>query len=435
MRGNARRQFLKGCATAAVAGGMFSVSSGAGATTDRRTGTDELRTQPPEMATGWSTNRGDYGRTAAVGSVDGFESGFDFDALETDWTTDVEALPVVADGTAYLSVEGVVHAFDTTDGALEWRSEDIGASGQPTAAYETVYVGGDGIVTALDAATGDVRWQTAVVGADHAAIEALTVAFGMVYALAEGSLTAIDCESGSVEWARESISVSVGGPAGEQSNVNRALQRCVASADGRIFTIAEAGTIAAFDPLTGTSELAIETDYYYLYDLVATDGTVFVRTESEVVAAYDSTTGEREELWHGGVRQVAVSEDTLAFATRYELVAVDLETGDERWTVGKYSHAFGDPVIADDAVLVSLGLQGGRYENSLVAFDVDTGRERWIFSRTKSATVGERCVVADRTVYIDDGGLTAIRTPSRDSENGDDQGDDQTQMCPGENGD
>ncbi len=192
------------------------------------------------------------------------------------------------------------------------------------------------------------------------------------------------------------------------------------AADGRVFAIAEQGTIVGLEPLTGEPKLTIGTNYYYLYDLVATGGRVVVRTESEVVAAYDPETGEREGTWNGGVRRVAVRGDTLVFVTRYELVAIDLESGEKRWSVGKYSHAIGVPVIACDVVLVGFGLQGGQYENCLVAFDIDDGSERWVRSRSDSAHVGERCVVADRTIYIDDGGVTAIRAVSEDRDEDED---------------
>ncbi|QLG50599.1 PQQ-binding-like beta-propeller repeat protein [Natrinema halophilum] len=428
MRSNTRRQFLIGCTTAVAASGVLSGANEAGASVDGKKETGGLQSEPPEAATGWSTMRGDCGRTAAVGTVDGFDEGYEFDALETDWRTDAEALPVVVDGTAYLSDEGTVQALNAADGTLEWRSEDVATDGQPTAAYGNVYVSGDDTVAALDAATGDVRWQTAVASADGAAIESPTVAFGIVYAFAGGSLTAVDCETGTVEWVRESISVSDGDPWTTQTAASRALESCVVAADDCIFSIAEEGTIACLNPLTGECELAIETDYYYLYDLVATENKVFVRTESEVVAAYDSSTGERDEIWHGGIRRVAVREDVLLFATRYKLIAVDLETGDERWSIGKYSHAIGDPVIAHDTVLVSVGLQGGQYENSLVAFDIESGVEQWSYSRSESANVGERCAVADRTIYIDDDGLTAIRASPDDREDGT-EGNERTRNC------
>ncbi len=409
--------------TAAVAGGVLAGATDVGATTERERGSTGTPSLPPEATTDWSTARGGPSRTGAVGFEDGFGEEFDFDSLETAWTADAEALPVVADGTAYLSVDGAVRALDAADGTLEWRCEGLGAGGQPTVAYGTVYVGCNGTVTALDAATGAVRWETAVA---DTTLESPTVAFGMVYVFAGGSLTAIDCETGAIEWTRNAVEVSTGDPWEEPRTVERALERDVVAADDCVFAIAEDGTIVGLAPLSGEPELTIGTNYYYLYDLVATGGRVAVRTESEVVAAYDSATGERTGTWHGGVRKLAVRGDTLVFVTRYELVAVDMARGEKRWTVGNYSHAIGDPVIACDTVFVGLGLQGGRYENCLVAFDIDDGSERWVRSRTDSAHVGDRCVVADQTIYIDDGGLTAIRAGSGvDDEDVDDTVDDE----------
>lgn len=411
-----------GCATTVTASGVLAGSASAASTTDAE---GELPPQPPEAVAGWSAARGGYGNTAAVGSDHGFGDGFDFDALEVDWTSDAGGLPVVDDGIVYLSVEGAVHALDAADGSLEWQSEDVGASEPPTVAYGTVFVSGERDVTALDAANGDVRWQTSVSDADsdtdETTISPPTVAFERVYVYADGGLSAIDCETGEIDWRRDSVTVTIGDPWEEQDEVDRTIEGGVAATDERVFALAEAGTIVGLDPLTGEQRLTIDTYYYYLYDLVATDERVFVRTESEEVAAYDSATGEREEGWGGGIRRLAVRGETLVFVTRYELVAIDLESGDERWSVGKYSHSIGDPVIACNAVLVSFGVQGGEYENSLVAFDLDDGVEQWVFSRTESAFVGGECVVADRTIYIDDGGLTAIRANEDERDEGDEE--------------
>lgn len=429
MISNTRRRFLAGCATTIAASGVLAGSGSAASTTDAG---GELPPQPPEAVAGWSAARGGYGNTAAVGSDHGFGDGFDFDALEVDWTVDAGGLPVVDDGIVYLSAEGAVHALDAADGSLEWQSEDVGASDPPTVAYGTVFVSGERSVTALDAANGDVRWRTSVSDAatdsdtDETTISPPTVAFERVYVCADGGLSAIDCETGEIDWRRDSVAVTVGDPWEERDEVDRTLEGGVAATDERVFAIAEAGTIVGLDPLTGEQQLTSDTDYYYLYDLVATDERVFVRTESEEVVAYDSTTGEREEGWGGGIRRLAVRGETLVFVTGYELVAIDLESGDERWSVGKYSHSIGDPVIACNAVLVSFGVQGGEYENSLVAFDLDDGGERWVFSRTESAFVGGGCAVADRTIYIDDGGLTAIRANEGERDERDEEAEGET---------
>ena len=429
MHRNTRRRFLTVCATTIAASGVLAGSGSAASTTDAG---GEVPPQPPEAVAGWSAARGGYGNTAAVGSDHGFGDGFDFDTLEVDWTADAGGLPVVDDGIVYLPVEGAVHALDAADGSLEWQSEDVGASEPPTVAYGTIFVSGERGVTALDAANGDVRWQTSVSDAatdsdaDEPAVSPPTVAFERVYVSADSGLSAIDCETGEIDWRCDSVTVTIGDPWEEQNEVDRTIEGGVAATDECVFVLAEAGTIVGLDPLTGEQGLTLDTYYYYLNDLVATDGRVFVRTESEEVVAYDSTTGEREERWSGGIRRLAVRGETLVFVTGYELVAVDLESGDERWSVGKYSHSIGDPVIACNAVLVNFGLQGGKYENSLVAFDLDDGSEQWVFSRTESAFVGGRCAVADRTIYIDDGGLTTIRANESERDEGDEEAEGDT---------
>ncbi|SEQ96406.1 PQQ-binding-like beta-propeller repeat protein [Natrinema salaciae] len=440
-----RRRFLKGCATAAAAGSVLTGTGGAVPTDDTAENdvrendvVDELPPHPPEAAGGWSAFRGGYGKTAAVGSDHGFGDGFAFDTLEADWTADVAGLPVVDDGTAYVSVDGTVRALNAADGSIEWQSKAVGASEPPTVGYGTVYVSGEKTVTALDSASGDVLWQTAL-DADDPSVSAPTVAFERVYVCADGTLYAIDCETGTIDWRRDSVTINVGDPWNEPKEVERAIGHEVVANDEHVFTIAESGTIAGLDPLTGEEQLATDTYYYHLSDLTATDDSVFVRTESEAVVAYDSSTGERDGVWDGGIRRFAVRGGMLVFVTRYRLVAVDLESGDQQWAVGNYSHCIGEPVIACNTVLVSIGLRGGEYKNSLVAFDLDDGSEQWVFSRAESASVGGRCVVANRTIYIDDGGLTAIRRggSGRDgsAEDGSEDGESDDPGQDGENGD
>lgn len=425
MPGNTRRRFVKGCATAAMVGGVVAQSS-AGSSTDDKDEGNGLPPRPPEAATGWSAYRGGYGNAAAVGADHGFGDGFEFEALEPDWESDAAGLPVVDDGTVYLSSEGTVHALDADDGTLVWRSEDVGATDPPTVAYDTVYVGGSGSVTALDPAIGTVLWQTDLADADtgtadadpdtDATVSPPTVAFGTAYAYCDGRLYALDAETGAVDWTRDSVTVTQGDPWEDQATVERSLAGDPVATDEYVFAIAEAGTLVGFDPLTGEQRVTTDTYYHYLLDLAATDDRVYVRTGSEAVAAYDQATGEREDAWHGPIRRIAVREDVLIFVTRYELVAVDLETGDQRWTVGNYSHTIGAPVIACNTVLVGFGVEGREYENSLVAFDIADGSERWAFSRTGTDQIGERCAVADRTIYVDDGGLTAIRAGDGDED-------------------
>ena len=428
---NTRRQFLKGCVTTVGAGGVVAGSSGAASASNAA---GETPSHPPEAASGWSAYRGGYGNTAAVGFDHGFGSGFDYGSLETDWTADASGLPVVNDTTVYLPVEGSVHAYNAADGSLEWRSEDVGASKQPTVAYGTVYVGGDGSIAALDPTSGTVRWRTALsdgtTGGDGTSVSSPTVAFGHVYAYVDETLYAVDRETGRNEWHRSSVTVTLERPGQEQSEVERALDGEAVANDERVFTIAKSGTIVGLDPQTGTQQLTVDTHYYHLRDLTVTDERLFVRTDSEMVAAYDASTGERDEEWSGCIRRLAVREGTLVFVTRYQLVAIDLERGEQRWSVGKYSHSIGDPVIACNSVLVSFGVQGGRYENSLVAFDLEDGSEQWTFSRSENAAVGERCVVADQTIYIDDGGLTAIRrTDGERTDGGGKDGGSATDRC------
>lgn len=403
-----RRGVLKGAATLAVAGGSLAVANSTGAATD----TDTRRVL--EDATGWSGYRGDQANTGAVGADHGFEADAAFDALEHDWGVDAEGLPAVVDDTVYLTDGGTVRALDADDGSTEWHSDDVGAEGVPTVADGTVYVRRDGGVTALDAANGTVAWDASV--ADDA-VGQFAVASGHVFVAGDGALHALDREAGSSEWSRDEVAVTTGDSWEDEDPVGHAFETEAVVVDEYVFAVLEEGTIVGVDPETGETAVTIETDHVRLFDLTAADGRVFARTGAETVVAYDATTGEDVGRWDGAFQRLAVRGETLVYVTPFELVAVDLASGDRRWTVGNYSQAIGDPVIAGDAVLVEFGEQGDEYANSVAAFALEDGSERWSRSLDEPRQVGGRCVVADQTIYLEDGGLSAIRA------NGDDDTD------------
>lgn len=139
----------------------------------------------------------------------------------------------------------------------------------------------------------------------------------------------------------------------------------------------------------------------FVTDLIATDCSAVTVVEG-VVKAVDDGGSLRWELAgdHGQMatdgRRIYVGAD-LGDGTR-ELRAVDAETGEVRWTVGRTVASYEPPVVTADTVFV-------RFNESIRALDKTDGTERW---RTDAAI--DRLALVDGTLYgIDGGTLLALR--------------------------
>jgi polyvinyl alcohol dehydrogenase (cytochrome) len=123
------------------------------------------------------------------------------------------------------------------------------------------------------------------------------------------------------------------------------------------------------------------------------DGTVYVGDWDGTVHALDAATGE--ERWATQVASyyiggaVAVDDDSV-FAGTFDarVVALDRATGEQRWEapIGDHPMAviFGSPIRVDDVVLAGVAsfelMTGGdapTFRGHLVALDAETGEERW----------------------------------------------------------
>ncbi|SIR85908.1 PQQ-like beta-propeller repeat protein [Natronorubrum daqingense] len=98
----------------------------------------------------------------------------------------------------------------------------------------------------------------------------------------------------------------------------------------------------------------------------------------------------------------AYNDGVLYHAMGIELFALDIESGEHKWSVESENVLhIGNPSVFDDIIYVP---GGGKM---IYAFDIDSGKELWTVEIYDS--IEERPTVAEELIYIDDGQkLTAI---------------------------
>lgn len=214
---------------------------------------------------------------------------------------------------------------------------------------------------------------------------------GTVYAVDPGTdrLLAIDASSGRLEWEWT---------IGDERSVgtNRPAVR-----DGTVYVSSRPGDLVAFDAETGDRDWGVSPDahegsslrYRNFRPPTATAAGLVV-PDREGVTLFDPTDGD--VLWEhthdgnltGGAAAVA---DGTVFVPdgRDSLHAIDLESGDEIWSVDCGYPV--RPVVADGVVYL-----GYRSLPDLIALDAETGDERW---RYEGGTGFSQPIVADGVCY------------------------------------
>ena len=133
---------------------------------------------------------------------------------------------------------------------------------------------------------------------------------------------------------------------------------------------------------------------------IIVDNTLYMLDMQSNVWAYDKTTGEQRWVKNynvncAGPNGAAAGYGLLVFplSDTAEMVALDLETGDEKWRVGlpqpRHEGITMGPLIYDSTVYVSTvpingthGLYLGGQRGMLYALDLNTGEVLWFFDTT-----------------------------------------------------
>ncbi|NGM68089.1 PQQ-binding-like beta-propeller repeat protein [Natronolimnobius sp. AArcel1] len=215
---------------------------------------------------------------------------------------------------------------------------------------------------------------------------------GTIYAAIPDSnrIVALDSSSGRLEWEYATNERSGG--------VNRPAVR-----DGTVYVTTRPDHVAALDAATGDIrwttlveplEPEREHDYRQCNPPTATERGLVVPSR-RAVTLLDPDDGSIEwEYVHDGAASdgsVAVADGTV-YATdgEDELHAIDIETGEQRWTA-EYAHDV-HPVVADGVVYLTYF-----WLYDLVAIDAESGERRWTYELEAGPS---QPIVGDGVLYV-----------------------------------
>lgn len=318
-------------------------------------------------------------------------------------TTDAPVLgiPAVADGSVYFGTDlGDVYSVELETGHERWRvdvGDNVRAS-SPLVWDGLVYVGtlvtsgsfedvleGKGTIYALEATTGHERWhRDTKYGVTGRPVES----DGMIYvAVDKDRLYALEEKTGDKVWSYQ-VDFEVSSPI---------------ALDKKVFVTTERSdhehVLTAFDAANGDIVWMHSTEEESYALLTGANGTLYIHGDGgsdevnrAALDAVDAVTGQqRWQFTTVGVisTSAVVANGGVYFGTvdcpsrkdtgfwlicetkeRGVLYAVDVETGQERWSVSMTEPIYSTPVIVGQSVYVDV-------RDILYAFDSTTGQERW----------------------------------------------------------
>lgn len=367
---------------------------------------DEGEPEPLQPAANWSSHRGGAGNTAAVPGG----PAIDPDTVREAWTyvhgRDAPGADVaVVDGTVYLSEGGGVRALDAADGSTDWLSAEVGAAGSPAVTDEVVYVGGEQL-TALDVATGSLVWESDV--AVDRGMGVPTVAHDAVFAVVDDTIHAFDPADGTVRWT-----------VGPEDNELYSFDRRSVAANGEALFAPADGRLFSFAPDTGEDRWYTDPRFHRLnyWDGVAATADVVTALHDEEAVAFRHPDTNEELGSAPAVRRPAVDDEVTITVSRDTVYGVDTLSGEELWSVGQQSHAFGEPTLVGDTAYVHAGTGGDpEYDNTLLALDKHSGDVRWTLEAGGGREVGDSVVATGDTLYLVGRRIVALREPDDDGD-------------------
>nr|WP_230198571.1 PQQ-binding-like beta-propeller repeat protein [Halopiger goleimassiliensis] len=260
------------------------------------------------------------------------------------------------DGVHGLSADGGYAAAGYSVGLERWYAPGreppmkryASPAGPPPVATEgSVYAvlpGSDRII-ALDGNSGRVRWEQDVETSVATLASRPAVRNGTVFVCGWESVLAFDAETGQHRWT--------GMPGTDGTGRHRDLLAPTATDEGIV--VPSRSDVALLDPADGSLE------WEYRHDGNATDGsaavadgTVFVSDGDDALHAIDLETGTKEwtaEYRHEVHPVVADGVVYLTYAWHPELVALDAETGERRFTYEGLEWP-SQPVVGDGVLYV-----------------------------------------------------------------------------------
>ncbi|MEZ3118136.1 PQQ-binding-like beta-propeller repeat protein [Halobaculum sp. MBLA0147] len=288
-----------------------------------------------------------------------------------------------------------LHCLDATSGHRRWTTEATRVGDVDETA---VYLYSDGIVLALDAQTGDRLWR--YVDAQDVTDVVTTGEVVGVRTYESGTdldgdhFTVLDAESG--------------------SELASTVDDCRSSfeADGELYLVTY-DEVQRYEPTRGLVTLSvpgdsgtvgpIETDVSNLYL-----GYAAVQTGT---VAIDKQTGVQRFQTGGYTNDICLADTTLftAMGTGDESAAVDVETGNELWTLDD-GEDFTHHVDTDDDTAYFETDISGESTARITAVSREWGTRQWTWETDAASGV----TVADGTVLVETDGVVALDAESGD---------------------
>jgi len=286
--------------------------------------------------------------------------------------------PAVSDGTVYTtnfdpSHEGSAIAFDAQDGTELWRTT-LDASGENATIVvdDRCIVAYDTELVALDPQTGEQLWTQPTDGFEHLVADEAT---GTVLVASDIGIEAFRAADGAKRWETYTVIRLPCAPAVDDRRVF-----AIGDMDGSPSLVAfalEDGSERWRSKLTATPESAAP---------VVTQKGVFV-SDDRTLVVHDRETGDRiRELRSFGEdddvipRTVAVDDGTVFVTSSVGAVAIDGETGAERWHRETPVYKPGLCIGTDTVVFAVGSPEFAPGKKTISALDRESGEMRWHYA-------------------------------------------------------
>ncbi|MFC4827141.1 PQQ-binding-like beta-propeller repeat protein [Halorussus aquaticus] len=328
--------------------------------------------------------------------------------------------PAVSDGTVYTtnfdpSHDGSAIALDAQDGTEQWRTTlDASGANGTVVVDERCIVAYDTELVALDPETGERIWTETTNGLELSELLVADEATGTVLVASESGIEAFGAANGKKRWETDTI---------------RPLVHAPAVYDGRVFAVGNvdgAPSLVALSLEDGAERWRSElTSGPESAAPVATQEGVVVADDRTLVA-YDRETGDRHRELHSfgegedAIAQTVAADDGTVFVTSASgAVAVDSETGTERW---RRDAPVYDPGICVGTETVVFPIDDPEYspgKKTISAFNRESGKMRWhhVFDRSPNVVVPP--VLVDGAVFFTASNMDSLAAlgdvPARES--------------------
>ena len=304
--------------------------------------------------------------------------------LTAKWTADgkYNASPVLANGSAYTPVGGVMKSYNAVTGALNWTwtpppSDTTSNVSTPAAASNGMlyfannyFVSGSGGFTKIycvNATTGTTVWSySAGANAQHSWTSTPAVFNGTVYTgVDNGTFLALDAANGALRWSYA---------AGVR------FESSAAVAGGVVF-VPSVNRMYAFDAATGAVRWSVAMPGWTHSSPAVSGSTVYVASNDGKVYAFDTANGAVRWTYNTGAwvsayrSSPAISGGTLYIGTgdaMNKVIALNATTGALVWSYTATSATWpSSPAVSNGSVYIT------SRDGKLLALNSSNGTLRW----------------------------------------------------------